>query len=114
MKTRKHLAVFLVSLLVGSVAVAAIGGTGSYWLGNKLFMGDKLSMASNSTTCTLNGGTPSTCTATVTASAKCVCTPVGATAVIAAGGCAVGLSGTTLTATSFATGANVVNIICDR
>lgn len=62
--------------------------------------------------CTFNGATPATCTATVTASAFCVCAPVGATAVIAAGGCAVGLSGTTLTITGPATAAYAVNYTC--
>lgn len=51
-------------------------------------------------TCTLDGASPSKCTATVTAGAICTCTPVGTTAAIAAGGCAVSLSSTTLTLTS--------------
>lgn len=74
----------------------------------------KASITSNATTCTLDGASPSTCTATVTASAKCTCSPIGATAAIAAGGCAVGLSGTTLTVTSANGLTNVVNIFCDR
>lgn len=74
----------------------------------------KINMSGNSTTCTLNGGTPSTCTATVTAGALCLCTNVGAVAGIAAGGCAVGLSGTTLTVTGAIAANNVVNILCDR
>lgn len=73
-----------------------------------------VSMTSNAGSCTLNGGTPSTCTATVTAGAKCQCTPVGTTAVIAAAGCAVSVSSTTLTATSGATLTNDVNYLCDR
>lgn len=48
----------------------------------------------------LSSGTPSTGTvANITASSTCSCAPVGATAAIAAGGCATGLSGTTLTLT---------------
>lgn len=74
----------------------------------------KASMTSNATTCTLNAGSPSTCTATVTASAMCVCANVGATAAIANNGCAVSLSGTTLTVTSANAANNVVNIWCDR
>ena len=63
-------------------------------------------------TCTLNGATPSVCTVTVVASSVCTCSPVGATAAIAAGGCAVGVSGTTLTVTSAAGLTNVVNTFC--
>jgi hypothetical protein len=64
------------------------------------------------TTCTLNGASPSTCTATVVAASICTCSPVGATAAIAAGGCALGLSGTTLTVTGPNAGNWVVNIHC--
>lgn len=66
----------------------------------------------NSTSCTLNGASPSTCTATVLASSKCVCSPVGTTAAIAAGGCAVSLSGTTLTLTGPNGATNDVNVWC--
>lgn len=48
---------------------------------------------------TLVSGTPSTVTTTVSASSVCLCAPVGATAVIAAAGCATGVSSTTLTVT---------------
>ena len=68
--------------------------------------------ATTKTTCTLNAASPSVCTATVTAGSTCYCTPVGATAAIAAAGCAVGLSSTTLTATSANGATNVVNILC--
>lgn len=64
------------------------------------------------TTCTLNGATPSVCTAAVIAGSTCTATPVGATAAIAAGGAAVGLSGTTLTVTAAAGATHVVNIAC--
>jgi hypothetical protein len=74
----------------------------------------KFNVSGNSTTCQLNGASPSTCTATVSPSAICTCTPVGGTSIIAAGGCALGLSGTTLTATSANGLTNVVNIVCDR
>lgn len=66
----------------------------------------------SNTTCTLGGQSPSICTATVLAGSTCICGPVGASAAIAAGGCAVGLSGTTLTATSANGLTNVVNIHC--
>lgn len=62
--------------------------------------------------CTLNGATPSVCTATVKAASVCVCSPVGATAAIAAGGCATGVSSTTLTITSAAGLTNVVKYWC--
>lgn len=50
--------------------------------------------------CTLDGASPSKCTATVAAGSECTCSPVGTTAVIAAGGCAVSISSTTATFTS--------------
>lgn len=62
--------------------------------------------------CTLDGASPSVCTATVTAAAICTCSPVGGTAAIAAAGCAVGLSGTTLTVTSANGATNAVNYHC--
>lgn len=88
--------------------------TGAVTIPFALIVTGKASVTSNATTCTLNGGSPSTCTATVTAGAVCQCTPVGTTAAIAAGGCAVSLSSTTLTATSANGLSNVVNILCDR
>lgn len=66
----------------------------------------------SSGSCTLDGASPSVCTDTVTAGAICVCSPVGATAAIAAAGCAVGLSSTTLTVTSANGATNVVNWHC--
>lgn len=64
-------------------------------------------------TCTLDGSTPSVCPAqTVVASSTCTCSPVGTTAAIAAGGCAVSLSSTTLTITSLAGGSHVINYTC--
>lgn len=71
-----------------------------------------LSGAKFQTTCTLDGASPSVCTATVTAGTTCMCSLVGATAAIAAKGCAVGLSGTTLTVTSANAATDVVNILC--
>jgi hypothetical protein len=62
--------------------------------------------------CTLDGASPSKCTATVTASTKCVCSPVGTTAAIAAGGCAASLSSTTVTLTSANGLTNDVNYHC--
>lgn len=63
-------------------------------------------------TCTLNGSSPSTCTSTVAAGSICTCSPVGTAANIAAGGCAVSLSSTTLTITSANGHTNVVNWHC--
>lgn len=74
----------------------------------------KANIGPNGTTCTLNGSTPSTCTATVTAGAICTCSNVGATALIAASGCATSLTTTTLTITGAAAATNVVNIICNK
>lgn len=74
----------------------------------------KMSMTSNSTTCTLNGGNPATCTATVTASAVCTASIQGTTAASATAGIALSLSATTLTVTSGNGHTEVVNILCDR
>lgn len=64
-------------------------------------------------TCTLGGESPSVCPAqTVTASSVCKCSPVGTTAAIAAAGCAVSLSSTTLTITSLNGGTHVINYEC--
>jgi hypothetical protein len=71
-----------------------------------------LTASTTKTTCTLNAASPSVCTATVRAGSTCSCSPVGATAAIAAGGCAVGLSGTTLTVTAANGASHVVNIHC--
>lgn len=68
--------------------------------------------AATKTTCTMNAASPAICTATVTAGTTCYCTMVGATAAKAAGGCAVGLSGTTLTATTVNGSTDVANILC--
>lgn len=48
---------------------------------------------------TLVSGSPSTVTTTVSASSICTCAPVGASAAIAAAGCATGVASTTLTVT---------------
>lgn len=66
------------------------------------------------TTCTLNGASPSVCTAVVNTGAICNCNLIGTTAAVAAAGCATSLSGTTLTITSANALTNVVNINCDR
>lgn len=63
-------------------------------------------------TAALGGESPAVITATVSASSTCTCTNVGATAAIAANGCAVGLSGTTLTITSANGATNTVNYTC--
>jgi hypothetical protein len=116
---RKLIAVasVLAVVLVAAVAYAqqrcgsalCIGGTST-----ELKVLGPLTVAGSTTktTCTLNGASPSVCTATVTAGSQCNCSPVGATAAIAAGGCAVGLSGTTLTVTAANSASHVVNILC--
>lgn len=71
-----------------------------------------LTTTTNKGNCTLNGATPSVCTATVIASATCTCSIVGTTAALAAQGCAVSLASTTLTITSAAAATNVVNYHC--
>lgn len=84
----------------------SLGKSGAVWTGGLWGATDMRG------TCTLNGATPATCTATVVAGAKCTCSNVGATAVIAALGCAVGVSGTTLTITSGASATHDVNYVC--
>lgn len=68
----------------------------------------------NRTTCTLNAASPSTCNgaAAMPAGSTCTCSLVGATAAIAAKGCAIGLSGTTVTAVSANAATEVVNFTC--
>lgn len=63
-------------------------------------------------TCTMNGASPAVCTATVRANSRCVCAINGATAAIAAGGCAVSLSSTTLTLTTLNASTQVANYLC--
>lgn len=105
--------VALALLLSAPIAVAAVGGTGSRWFGNQLIMADKLSATSNAQSCTLNAGTPSTCTVTVTASAKCFSNHIG-TGAAAAVALAVNLVTTTLTVTAANGTAGDVNVWCDR
>lgn len=62
-------------------------------------------------TCTLNGASPSTCTATVTAGARCVCSGSGTTAA-AAVGCAANVATTVLTVTAANGLTSAVNYIC--
>lgn len=62
--------------------------------------------------CVLNGGSPSTCTATVADNSVCVCSIVGTTATAAGHGCAVSRSGTTLTITSDNSQTHTVNWLC--
>lgn len=86
---------------------------GQVYVANDLTVAGSLRQGTTAvTTCTLNGGSPSTCTATVKASSICKCSPVGTTAAIAAGGCAVSLSATTLTVTGPNAGNWVVNLEC--
>lgn len=64
------------------------------------------------TTAALNGASPSVITATVIAGSVCTCSLNGNTAAIAAGGCAVGVSSTTLTITSANSATATVNYYC--
>jgi hypothetical protein len=102
---------------------AAYTGDGALWLGSIVALGTGTALdlttggvisaqAKTRGTCTLNGASPAVCTATVAASAICTCSIVGATAAIAAKGCAVGLSGTTLTITSANAAGENVNYVC--
>jgi hypothetical protein len=63
-------------------------------------------------TATLASGTPSTVAVTVPSGVSCFCNPVGATAAIAAGGCAASVSGTTLTLTGPNTVTTVMRYEC--
>ncbi len=64
------------------------------------------------TTAAFDGASPATATATVTASSVCTCSMVGTTAAIAAGGCAVSLSSTTLTMTTVNGSTETANYYC--
>lgn len=82
-------------------------------LGTIRLGGDVIMTNSDSvTSCPLDGGSPSQCDATVRSGSACGCFPVGSSAAIAAGGCAVHLVGTTVTCTSANTLTNNVNIFC--
>lgn len=72
---------------------------------------DKFLASAQSATCTLDGASPSKCTATVSASARCVCSVIGTGAPPA---CGVNLVTTTLTAYSANGLTSNVNIWCDR
>lgn len=63
-------------------------------------------------TCTLGGQSPATCTATVRASCRPICTIQGGTAAIAAKGVACAVSSTTLTATSANAATEVISYWC--
>lgn len=86
------------------VQLATIDGTGNLFL--------NASATRSKGTCTLNGASPSTCTATVAANSICTCSLRGATAAIAAKGCATGLAATTLTITSANAATDVATYHC--
>lgn len=88
-----------IKLGLSSLKWSEIHGAVGTFTGN-VTVADLTGDASVRGTCTLDGASPSKCTATVTAAAICVCTGVGTTAAVAAAGCAASLSGTTLTLTS--------------
>lgn len=100
----------------GSDNTRALGQGGLRWttgsFAGNVTLGDLTGDASVRGACTLNGGAPATCTATVTAAAYCTCSNVGTTAAIALTGCAVSLSGTTLTVTSANAANHNVNYHC--
>lgn len=102
------------NLVISGTATEAVTKTAVLDAGVAWFNGEVgiVSPSTTVTTCTLNAASPSVCTATVRAGSKCTCSNVGASAAIAAAGCAVGLSGTTLTVTSANAANNVVNIHC--
>lgn len=87
---------------------------GGATLVGELGSGGRLDLAdgTSSNKCTLDGASPSVCTVTTFAGARCICAPVGTTAAIAAGGCAVSLSSTTLTVTGPNGGNYDVNVVC--
>lgn len=76
-------------------------------------------LTGNTTKCTLNGASPSTCTVAApsqnTAVARCVCWPLnGNTAAIAAGGCTGQISGANFQAFSANGLSNDVLVFCDQ
>jgi hypothetical protein len=74
---------------------------------------NKGTLSNNGGTCTLNGGSPATCTVSVTAGARCNANTVGTTAA-AAKALAINLVTTTLTVTAANGSTEVVNVWCDR
>lgn len=98
---------FTVTASNGNTAVAGtLGVTGATTLGPSGTATTQMNFGA----CTLDGGTPSKCTATVAASAKCVATHVGTSATSDA--VLVNLVTTTLTVTSSAGRTNAVNYVC--
>lgn len=89
------------ALSLGVITLGAPAGTAS-----------SIANTRNNGTVTLVSGTPSTATATVFGGAICVCAPVGTTAAVAAAGCAVSLSGSTLTITGPDSVTTSVNYHC--
>jgi hypothetical protein len=100
------------ALYPATSAASDNGASANRW--RSLYLSGDIYSASTKTSgsCTLNGASPSTCTATVIASAKCVCAAVGTTAAIAGAACAVSLSSTTLTITGPNGATNDANYIC--
>lgn len=124
------------TLVVQGVAKVAIADAGQVYVANdfsaagtsrqsvidagQLFVANETTLqgavditsTSSVNTCTLGAQSPSTCTMTVRAACDAVCSPVGGTAAIAAGGVATALSGTTLTVTGPNAGNWVVKCHC--
>jgi hypothetical protein len=100
------------ALFSATTNASDLGASANRW--RSLYLGTDVYIAGTKTngSCTFNGASPATCTATVLASAICICAPVGATAAIAAAGCAVGVSGTTLTITGPNAAGYAVNYHC--
>lgn len=95
-------------VFTATLAVAN-GGTGS-----ATAAAARAALGLSAGTCQLNNAIPSICTAQVLANSFCTCSEVGATAVVAAAGCAVGLVTTTLTMTGPATSTAFVNYTCSQ
>lgn len=100
---------------LGTLTVASDAGIGgNATVSGSLTVTGKAAITANGASCGLDGGSPAQCDVTVTAGAKCVCSPVGTTKAIALAGCAVSLSSTTLTITGTDSATTTVNAICDR
>lgn len=97
----------IVGVLAGAVYVWSVDLEGDALMSGSLNL-----PTTGAGSCTLDGLSPSTCAVTVTAAAFCTCSPVGTTAAIAAGGCAVSLAASTLTITGPNAATNVVNYHC--
>jgi hypothetical protein len=74
----------VLGVLAGASYVATVDKEGDMVITGNLDL-----PATGSGSCTLNGASPSVCTATIVIGQRCTCSPVGTTAAIAGNGCAV-------------------------